>query len=294
VDETALAEALEAGRIAGAALDVFAVEPLPDDSPLRRAPNLVLSPHLGASTVEAQELVAREIAVAVRCALVEGDMSRAINAPSVGGEALRRLRPLFDLGLRVGRLACSLAPSRMEAVEIRYAGALAEVLPPLRAHVLTGILGTILGHDQVNFVNAPHLAETRDLEVTSTQLPRRTDYAEFVEVAVRSEQGCVCVAGALLGDQHPRIVRIDDYHVDVTPRGSLLVLRNRDVPGVIGAVGTLLGSMGLNIAEYHQARLTAGGASLATVAVDGRVDRTLAGSLMELAEVERAWVVDLG
>lgn len=294
VDEDALADALEKGEIAGAALDVFGEEPLPEGSPLRSAPNLVLTPHLGASTTEAQEMVALEISGAVRLALVEGDLSRALNAPAVGGEALRRMRPLLDLGRRLGRLACGLAPGGIEAVEVRYAGTDGEAVRPLSNHVLMGLLGTILGHDQVNFVNAVHLAEVRGIDVSTHRLASRSDYTDFVEVVVRAEGGDIRLAGALLGDRHPRIVRIDDYHVDVAPGGSLLVLKNRDVPGVIGEVGTLLGSMRLNIAEYHQARLSEGGEALAAVAVDGRVDRSLIRSLMELPEVTGAWVVDLG
>ena len=129
-----------------------------------------------------------------------------------------------------------------------------------------GLLGAIVGDDQVNFVNAPHLAATRKISVSSHQLARRADYTEFIEVKVFGEGGDTRVAGVILGEQYPRVVRIGDYHVDVVPQGSLLVFKNRDVPGVIGKVGTLLGDLGLNIAEYHQARLAAGGDALAAVA----------------------------
>jgi D-3-phosphoglycerate dehydrogenase len=293
VDEAALAGALGSGRLAGAALDVFAAEPLGADSPLRSAPNLVLTPHLGASTAEAQELVATEIAEAVRGALADGDLSGALNAPAIGSEALRALRTLFELGGRLGRLGCGLAPAGIREIEVRYAGASDDALGPLSAYVTVGLLENVLGEDQVNFVSASHLARQRDIAVARTRLGPRPDYAEFVEVVVRTDRGDVRVAGALLGETHPRIVLIDDYHVDVVPEGTLLVLRNHDVPGVIGRVGTLLGGRGINIAGYHQARRARGGEALAAVAVDGSVGPDVRDALLGLEEVTSAAVVRL-
>lgn len=294
MDEAALADALASGHLAGAALDVFADEPLPGDSPLRDAPNLVLTPHLGASTGEAQELVAREIAEGVRAALAEGDLSKALNAPAISGEAMRALGPLFDLGRRLGRLGCALAPGGLEGIDIRYHGDTEEALRPLSSFVKVGLLENILGVDQVNFVSAPHLARQRGIGVARTQLARHADYTEFVEIVVKAERGDLKLAGALLGEAHPRIVAIAGYHVNVIPEGTLLVLRNHDVPGVIGRVGTLLGDHGVNIAEYHQARQSRGGEALAAVAVDGEVDEAIRRALLDLDEVISAVVVRLG
>lgn len=294
VDEAALARALEAGHLAGAALDVFGNEPLEKDSPLRGAPNLVITPHLGASTKEAQELVATEISEAVRAALAEGDLSRALNAPAIGGATLRELGPLFGLGEALGNLACALAPGGVREVEVRYAGASDEALEPLTAYVLMGLLRNVLGADQVNFVSAGHLARQRDIGVARTRVSEHADYTQFVEVVVAAERGEIRLAGALLGDAHPRIVRIDDYHVDVVPSGTLIVLKNHDVPGVIGRVGTILGDHSINIAGYHQARLSKGGDALAAIAVDGEVGTPVRDALLELAEVSRAVVVRLG
>lgn len=294
VDEAALAAALEAGHLAGAALDVFGNEPLEDDSPLRGAPNLVITPHLGASTKEAQELVATEISEAVRAALAEGDLSRALNAPAIGGATLRELGPLFGLGEALGDLACALAPGGVREVEVRYAGVSDEALQPLTAYVLMGLLRNVLGADQVNFVSANHLARQRDISVARTRVSEHADYTEFVEIVVAAERGELRLAGALLGDAHPRIVRIDDYHVDVVPSGTLIVLKNDDVPGVIGRVGTILGDHSINIAGYHQARLSKGGDALAAIAVDGEVGAAVGDALLELEEVSRAVVVRLG
>ncbi len=293
VDEGALAQALEDGHIAGAALDVYESEPLEDESPLRNAPGITLTPHLGASTSEAQELVATEIAGAVRGALVEGDLSRALNAPAIGGEELRRLRPILTLGRKMGSLACVLSSGGIDGVEIRYAGAVGNGLDPLSASVLSGLLTVVLGSDQVNFVNALHLARDRGIGISTSRLSRRTDYSEFLEVVLETGEGELRVSGALLGDQHPRIVRIQDYHVDIVPEGSVIVLKNRDVPGVIGKVGTLLGSHDLNIAEYHQARLSAGGDALAVVSVDGTVGADVLEALHELPEIADARVAEL-
>ncbi|MDX1568160.1 MAG: NAD(P)-dependent oxidoreductase, partial [Longimicrobiales bacterium] len=293
VDEAALAEALHAGHIAGAALDVYENEPLEEDSPLREAPNITLTPHLGASTSEAQELVATEISGAVRGALVEGDLSRALNAPAIGAEAMRRLRPILTLGRKAGTLACVLSSGGIEGVEVRYAGSSGDDLEPLSASVLSGLMTVILGGDQVNFVNALHLARDRGIAISTARLDRRTDYSEFLEVVVETGEGEVRVSGALLGDRHPRLVKIQDYHVDIVPEGALVVLRNRDVPGVIGKVGTLLGSHDLNIAEYHQARLSAGGEALAVISVDGSVGAEILEALRELPEIIDARVAEL-
>jgi D-3-phosphoglycerate dehydrogenase len=294
VDEAALADALTRGHLGGAALDVYDEEPLGKESPLRGAPNIVLTPHLGASTTEAQELVSVEISKAVADALLHGDLSRALNAPAIGGEAFRRLKPLLDLARDLGRLASVLVSGGIRSVEVRYAGAATEGVNALSAYTLMGLLDVILGDDQVNFVNAPWLAKQRGIGVSQQQLARRTDYTEFLELLVRVEGGQQTrVAGALLGDRHPRVVRIDDYHVDVDPRGTLLVIKNRDVPGVIGKVGTLLGEAGLNIAGYHQARLTQGGDALAAVALDGRVDREVIAKLKSMPEIKDARVVGL-
>jgi D-3-phosphoglycerate dehydrogenase / 2-oxoglutarate reductase len=285
VDERALLRMLEQKRLAGAALDVFEEEPMPADHPLRRAPNIVLTPHVGASTTEAQQNVALEIAEAVRAALLEGDLSRAVNAPALSGEAMRKVRPLLELGERLGRLAAALAEQPVQRVDIRYAGALDEAIRPLGSSVLVGVLAPVLGQSAVNFVNALHLAETRGITVERARVGRQRDYTELIEVRLASRQAETIVAGSLLAEAHPRVVRIDGFHIDLNPRGTLVVIRNRDVPGVIGRVGTVLGNANVNIAEYHQARLEAGGDALAAISVDGRLQPDVLAELRKLAEV---------
>lgn len=293
IDEAALVRALASGHVAGAGIDVYESEPLPADHPLRSAPNAVLTPHVGASTAEAQENVALEIAGAVRAALLESDYSRAVNAPAVGGEAMRKLRPLLDLAERLGRLACGLAEGPLQKIEIRYAGGAEAAIAPLASASLCGVFRGVLGRGGINFVNAMHVAQSRGATVTSTRLPSHADYGEYVEVETAVNGHTVRVAGALLEGAHPRIVRIGAFHVDIRPRGTLVVVHNRDVPGVIGRVGSLLGSATVNIAEYHQSRLAAGGDALGVISVDGAVDEAALAQLRAVPEIESVRQVQL-
>jgi D-3-phosphoglycerate dehydrogenase len=285
LDETALLARLRDGKLAGAALDVFDQEPLPPDHPLRSLPNVVLTPHLGASTEEAQLNVAIEIAESVKAALLEGDYSRAVNAALVGGERLRRLKPLLDLTTRLGRLAAALLDGPVTAVDVRFAGEGDDLLRPLAAGAVIGLLEGAVGTTAVNMVNALHLARQRGIQVERTRTDAPRDYADLIEVRVSSGARAVRVAGAILAEGHSRVVRIDDFRVDLVPRGVALVLHNHDVPGVIGRVGTLLGNAGINIAEYHQARLTAGGDALAVVSIDSALPGVVGEALRALPEL---------
>ena len=295
VDEGALIAALESGEIAAAALDVYETEPLPGDSPLRGVQNLVLTPHLGASTAEAQELVSNEIALGVSAALLEGDLSKALNAPAIGGEELEFLRPLMDLAHKVGRVAGALGRGGMRKADISVAGLDNEILSPLTAAAMTGVLTPVLGARNVNYVNALHLATGRGIKLTTTLQPPREDYAKFLEIVLETEEQKVRVAGALLGEQqHPRIVQIDGYELSVKPERCLIVLRNNDVPGVIGRVGTLLAQHGLNIAEYIQSREAEGGLALAAVSVDSKVSPEFLETLSEDDDILDARAVYFG
>ncbi len=293
VDEQALLQALNEGHLGGAALDVFAEEPLPAEHPLRTAPNIILTPHLGASTVEAQKNVAREIAEGVKGALLDGDLSRAVNAPSIGGEEMRRLRPLMDLTTRLGRIARALAKGPIRSVEMRYAGDRENVLRPLSAAAMIGLLTDVVGSQAVNFVNALHLAQARGKELKRVRTGRLQAYGEYVEVGIVGNDWEFRVAGALLAEGHPRLVKLGDYHVDVVPAGLLIILRNRDVPGVIGRVGTLLGETGVNIVEYHQSRHESKDEALAAIRVEGDLDDAVIADLQGITDVLEVFTVDL-
>ena len=285
VEEDALVEGLRSGRIGGAGLDVFAHEPLGEDHPLRALPNVLLTPHLGASTAEAQQSVAMEACAAVRDALLTGDLSAALNAAGVGGAGGAELRPMLNLADHLGRLGAALLPGAISALELRYSGPREEAPRPLLLAALQGALREVVDRRAINLVNAQHVATERGIETAWTHVEGRGEFGDEIEVRLEGGERAVRVGGALLGEAHGRITRIGAFRVDIAPRGTLLVLRNRDVPGVIGRVGTLLGEAAVNIAEYHQARLQAGGEALAAISIDTRIRPEILQQLSELPEV---------
>jgi D-3-phosphoglycerate dehydrogenase len=292
IDEASLIRRLGEGKIAGAAIDVFDKEPLPADHPLRAVPNVILTPHLGASTEEAQLNVALEIAEAVKAALLEGDFSGAVNAPLVGGERLQRLRPLLELATRLGRLGAALVDGPVRTVEVRVTGEGQDLMRSIAAGALIGVLERAVGSGGVNVVNALHLAKQRGIAVEQTRLDADRGN-ETIELRLGSGTEMVRVAGMMVAEGHPRIVRINDFRIDVAPRGILLILQNRDVPGVIGRVGTLLGDAGINIAEYHQARLGVGGEALAAISVDTPLHGWQLAALQTMPEIRRVGLAEL-
>lgn len=294
VDEGALVAAIEGGRLAGAALDVFATEPLPADSALRRLDRVILTPHLAASTTEAQERVSTETCGAVRDALLQGDLSSALNVPGIGGDALRRLAGVLELARRLGRLALALADGPVTAVEVAYGGGDDGGPRPVLTAALEGLLGG-MGVEPVTLVNALLLAEERGIRHARTSAPPEPGFKSTVGVTLDTVRGRVRVAGALAGDVQGRVIRVDDYRVDVAPEGWMLVIRNRDVPGVIGNVGTLLGRAGINIGSYHQARLAAPGRdALAAISVDQPPPEAVLAALAALPDVLQVRLAYLG
>ena len=284
VDEEALARALSEGGLGAAAVDVYEAEPLPEDSPLREAPNLVLTPHLGAATDEARREVAVEIATAVRDGLLTGDLRAALNAPRIEPGKRRQVEPVLELGRRLGRLLSELTGGRCRTLAVRYGGPQQEILRPLAAAAAEGYLAPTVDRP-LNQVNALYLAGERGIEVSRTRSGEDPDYGNYVELVADPEGEAATVGGAVLGEARPRLVRIGEYHVDTVPRGTLLIVRNRDVPGVIGEVGSRLGGAGVNIAEYHQARRDAGGEALAVVTVDEPVEPALIEEIRGLEHV---------
>jgi D-3-phosphoglycerate dehydrogenase / 2-oxoglutarate reductase len=294
VDEAALAEAVKSGRIAGAALDVFGQEPLPADSVLRGIDRVILTPHLGASTTEAQERVAVEICRAVRDALVDGDVSGAVNIPGISREVLMRIAPMLDLARRLGRLVVGLSSGAPRVVEVNYGGKDDSAQRPVQIAAVEGML-VAMGVEFVSFINALVLAEERGIQVTRRAGAAEAGFETTIGVRLQTAEGRHRVVGALVGNAHGRVIAIDDYKVDVPPAGWMLVLQNRDVPGVIGRVGTLLAEAAVNIGSYHQARLNSGGSTaLAAIAVDHRVDDETLKRLRAVPDVLEVRLVDLG
>ncbi len=258
VDEAALLAALQSGQVAGAALDVYEKEPPPDDFPFRTLPNVVLTPHLGASTAEAQESVGVEIAQAISEFLVGGIINNAVNAPSVDLRTLEVLRPYLTLGEKMGRLLAQIAPTRLEKLEVRYTGKVSEVetVPVTRA-VIKGLLFKT-SEVAVNEVNAPRAAQNLGLAVTESKRAEAGDYTgeERFEVA------------ATIVGIRPRIVRINGHNLEAMPEGVLMIVENKDRPGMVAWIGTLLAKAQINIAGMALSRGETGGNALSVYNLD--------------------------
>lgn len=270
VDEVALRRALEAGDIAGAALDVYDEEPLPADDPLRGCPNLVMTPHLGASTPEAQREVAIEIAHAVRDALLDGDLAPAVNLPSVPSDERARTEDLLDLARAVGALVSELTDEATDSLTVRSTGPSGPAMQLVVSAALEGFLSRRLA-GPLNLINSAVLAEDRGIEVSRTRVRPEGRGKDWVEITARSQGRRCSVAGKLTSRGEPRLLRVDAFRVEVTPRGTLLFVRNDDVPGVIGGIGTILGGAGVNIGEFHQSRDRKSGQALGVVSLDAEL-----------------------
>jgi len=284
LDEEALAAALLEGRLAGAALDVYEAEPLPEEHPLRAAPNLVLTPHLGAATVDAQREVAIEIAAVVRAALLEHDYSHAVNMPPYAPGDRDRLRPVLDLAERLGLVLGEVIQGSANEVSVRYGGEVQRGLRLIASSVLIGLWKVRLDASP-NLINALTLARERGIAVSRARVGEVTGYRGMLEVSARSADEVHVVRGGVEMDGGLRLLRVDGYPVEVEPRGYLLIFRNRDEPGVVGEVGTRLGAAGVNIAEFHQARSPTGGDSLAVLSLDERPSRELLDDLRSLPAI---------
>jgi len=270
VDEPALAEAIENGPVPGAALDVFAEEPLSEDSPLLDVDDVIVTPHLGASTEAAQENVAVDTAKQVLAAFTGEPVVNALNAPSVDESAFPRIEPYLDVADTAGKIAAQLLGERISGVEVHYEGDIAdEKVDLVTASALKGVFSPL--EYEVNSVNAPQLAEDRGIEVTESKTRQAEDFQSLVTVTVKDGDTELSVCGTLFAGEDPRIVRIDGYRVDARPYGHMLVARNRDEPGVIGLIGTVLGEAGVNIAGMFNARETIGGEALTVYNLDERL-----------------------
>src|SRR6266540_2436262 len=292
IDETALLKALQDGHVGGAALDVFEIEPLPADSPLRSAPNLVLTPHLGASTAEAQESVGIEIAQSIRAALLEGTIRNAVNMPNLDAKTLAIIGPHLRFGEKLGKFLSQIAPKRAESLNINYSGKVNEVdTTAITRAALKGFL-QIAGGSEINEVNAPAFAETLGLKVSESRLSAPGDYTDMLEVSAAGEGRTVSVGGAFFGAT-PRIVSINSRPVEARPQGVVLVLENTDRPGMVGRIGTLLGNHGVNIATMSLSRNQAGGTALTVLNLDTAPGEELLKEIGNSDDILSAQVIQL-
>ena len=283
VDEEELAKAVDEGILKGAAVDVFAEEPVSRENPLLWVEDIIVTPHLGASTEAAQENVATETAEQVLAAFAEEPVMNALNAPSVDESSFPKIEPYIDLADTAGKIAVQLFDERVEEVEIEYAGDIAgEDVDLVTASALKGVFEPL--EWQVNAVNAPRVAERRGIDVTESKSRQSDDFQSRVTVTVRNGDESVSVCGTQFAGNDPRIIRIDGFRVDAIPHGHMLVARNEDSPGVIGFIGSVLGEADINIAGMFNGRETIGGEALSVYNLDDPVSESV---LEELNADER-------
>ena len=269
IQEQDLYDAIKSGRVAGAALDVYETEPPPKEFPLRDLPQVIMTPHLGASTEEAQENVGIEVAEAITDYLVRGAVRNAVNLPNLDAKTYAMVKPYLNLGEKLGRLLAQLAPKRNERLVITYGGRAAEMPgDPISRSVLKGFL-ELAGGKEVNQVNVRALASSLGLLVEEVKSNEETDFNEWLHVAAYSEGQKVSVGGTFFGKQsHPRIVRINSLPVEVVPSGVLFLMTNKDRPGIVGYIGTLMGKYKINIANMSLSRDNKGGQALTVLNLD--------------------------
>jgi D-3-phosphoglycerate dehydrogenase len=285
IDEAALKEALESGQVAGAALDVFSEEPAKDSS-LFGTPGLIATPHLGASTTEAQVNVAIQVAEQISEFLMRGGVTNALNMPSLSAEEAPKLRPYMALAEKLGALVGQLEGRQATGISIEVEGAAAQLnQKPITGAVLAGFMGVY--SDSVNMVNAPYLAKERGLDVREVRHDREGDYHTLVRVSVATPEGERAVAGTLFANAAPRLVDMFGIRVEAELEGEMIYIVNEDAPGFIGRLGTALGEAGVNIGTFNLGRRRAGGEAVALVSVDGHIGDELVARLEALPGVRR-------
>jgi D-3-phosphoglycerate dehydrogenase len=279
VDEEALAEALKSGQVAGAAFDVFATEPA-TDSPLFNLPNVVVTPHLGAATTEAQENVAIQVAEQMSDYLLTGAVTNALNMPSVTAEEARVMGPWLKLGEHLGAFVGQLTDEPIQAINILYNGQVAEMnTEALNSAIIAGLMKTV--NPDVNMVSAPLLAKERGVDVATTTQGKTGVFDAYLKLTVVTSERERSVAGTVFSDGKPRFIQIKGINIDAEIGRHMLYTTNNDVPGIIGALGNTMGEHGVNIANFTLGRAEQGGDAIALLYVDSAIPEPILGKLTE-------------
>ena len=293
VDEQALYNALKQGKVAGAALDVFEHEP-PGECGLLQLENVVTTPHLGASTAEAQISVAVQIAKRVAAFIKDGNMNGAVNLPPLDEATAKRLKPYLSLCEKLGSFSAQMMRGRIRNITLAYSGEPgASDTTPLTRGFLKGFLGRI-SEEPVNYVNAAMKAQQRGIKVIESKSAEAEDFAALIKVIVKTDQEDFSISGTIFGTRNdPRIVRINDYHVDAIPAGVLIIIHNWDKPGTIGRIGTVIGKHTVNIADMTLGRKKDEGKAVIVLNIDGEIDSATLNDLKELEGIIEVKVVYL-
>ncbi len=288
IDEAAIYEALKSGHVAGAAFDVFIEEPPPANNALFTLPNVVCTPHLGASTTEAQENVALQVAEQMSDYLLRGAIANAINFPSISAEEAPKLRPFVALAEKLGSFAGQLTETGISKVQIAYEGAVAQMnTKALTSAALAGLLRPMLGED-VNVVSAPVVAKERGIVVEEATREMPEDYESLITVTVTTERGSRHVSGTVFADGRPRIVNIKGIRMDAEFGPSMIYITNLDKPGFIGKFSSTLGEAGINIATFHVGREAPGANAIALIEIDGNLPEAVLAKVRALPQVQQA------
>lgn len=292
INEAHLAEALRSQKVAGAALDVFTEEPLANDSPLRGLENIIYTPHLAASTHEAQADVSTQIVKQVIAALRETEFLNAVNMPLSDPQAFRAMQPFLDLAEKVGSLHAQLPSHRINKIEVELNGDPSEHIKLVTVGILRGMLKPIL-QESVNYINAPHLANKRGIVVSQTTGLDVPNYTNLISCRASWDGGSRLISATIFQDNEPRIVQIDNYRIDLRPEGRILIIASVDVPGVIGKMGTILGEAGVNISSMRLGRIQPGGPVLTMIKVDGDVPKAVIAQLEATNPIKQVIEVNL-
>ncbi|MBP2080053.1 D-3-phosphoglycerate dehydrogenase [Oceanobacillus polygoni] len=292
IDEDALYDAIVSKKVAGAALDVFEEEPFIDHK-LLELPEVVATPHLGASTIEAQEIVAVDVSHDVLSFLNGDVVKNPVNLPSVPGELMHKIEPYFHLAEKLGGFLIDLTKEVAEEINISYSGDLSDMeVAPLTRNTIKGILKRHLG-DHVNDVNALYLANKKGIVVNENKTSSTKGFTNLITVEVKSKSGTRKVAGTLLNGFGPRIVKVDEYSVDVTPEGHLVVIQHVDQPGVIGRMGSTIAKHQINIATMQVDRSDIGGNAIMVLTIDKHLEEEAMEELKSLEEIKEVTPIDL-